>query len=97
LPDEVLGLTVPDLASRSITIVVTLKGPHGKTVQVPVVWHPETNVVKKLHPLSWAKLGVTERLSRLRDRIIKMAKKEHRRLLERNATRDMFGDGHEES
>lgn len=95
LPDGVVELSIPGPAERSITICVTLKGTDGRLIEVPVAWNPKTKVIKKLHRLTWAQLGVTERLSRLRERITKIAKKEHLRLVKKSATVDLFG--HEEA
>jgi len=91
LPDQIVEFSIPGPDERSITISVTLRRPNGKIVQVPVVWHPGTNVLKKLPKLSWKELGITERLNRLRIRVIQLAKKEHARLAKRHSSLDMFG------
>jgi len=94
LPDQVVEFCIPGPHERSVTVCVTLRRPNGKLVQVPVVWHPGTKIIKKLHRLTWAELGVTERLNQLREQIIRLAKKEHKRLATKYATLDLFG--HEE-
>src|SRR5437868_6674308 len=90
LPESVVGIEVASPFECAITVIVTLKDTRGKPVKVPVVWSPLTGVVKRVSNTTWLSLGITEKLDKIRRIVLRAAKKEHKRLVLKYATPDMF-------
>ena len=90
LPEVLEKLLVAPPTEECVTVTVVLRV--GRTsVPVPVAWSPITEQVKKLHRSSWTELGVDRsELFRLKERIIRMARKEHERRAKQYATLDLF-------
>ncbi len=90
LPDALDRLEVALPTTECITIVVILRVDRT-IVHVPVAWSPITEQVKKLHRDSWTSLGIArDELFRMKERIIRLARKEHERRAKQYATFDLF-------
>jgi hypothetical protein len=95
LPEKILGIEVATPLEAAVTIIILVRGEFGGVIRVPVVWCPSTNIIKRMTHEPWKEFGVTQKISRIRERATNLARNEHVRNVQKYATRDLFEEDEE--